>query len=130
VLTGRPRVRGKDYGEEHHTKGKPQEVVELFWMIDKFCRQLEPTTVERKYLAKYVRYSRGKNIFCCVHVYNTGLRVWLKLNYSNLGSTPEYVRDVSSIGHWGVGDTELTIDSLDKLQTAKSLVIKSFKENR
>jgi hypothetical protein len=120
--------RGKDYGEEHHIKEKPREVVELFRTVDKFCRELGPTTVQRKYLAKYVSYMRGKAIFCCVHLQKSGLRIWLKLNYSRLENPPDYVRDVSSIGHWGVGDVEIGIDSLEKAQISKSLIRQSFEE--
>ena len=115
---------------EFLVKGKPQEVLELFRTIDKFCRELEPTAVQKKFLAKYVRYSHGKNIFCCVHLQKSGLRVWLKLNYLDLESPPEYVRDVSKIGHWGVGDVELAIDSLERFQNAKLLIQKSFEENK
>jgi len=129
LIVSTTKARGKDYGEEHHIKGKPQEVIELFRMIDKFCRELDPGVIEKKHLAKYVRYSHGKNIFCCVHVYNNGLRVWLKLNYSNLEKPPEYVRDVSHIGHWGTGDTELAIDSFERFQNAKRLITRSFNEN-
>ncbi len=122
--------RGKDYGEDHHIKGKPQEVIELFRTVDKFCRELDPTTVQRKYLAKYVRYMNHKAIFCCVHLQKSSLRIWLKLNYSRLENPPDYVRDVSSIGHWGVGDVEIGIDSLEKLQTSKTFLRQSFEENR
>ncbi|MEA3223369.1 MAG: DUF5655 domain-containing protein [Thermodesulfobacteriota bacterium] len=126
----RTKIGGKEYKEEHHLKGKPQEVAELFWTIDKFCREFNPTAVQRKYLAKYVRYTHGKNIFCCVHLRKSGLRVWLKLNYPDLENPPEYVRDVSNIGHWGVGDVELAIDSLERFQNVKVLIQKSFEENR
>ena len=129
-INQKTKVRGKEYNEEYHLKGKPQEVIELFRTIDKFCRELDPTAVRRKYLAKYVRYTHGKNIFCCVHLQKSGLRVWLKLNYSDLESPPEYVRDVSNIGHWGVGDVELAIDSIQRFQSAKGLIQKSFEENR
>jgi len=124
------RARGEESSEEYHTKGKPQEVIELFRTIDKFCRELDPEKVDRKYLAKYVRYTHDKNIFCCVHLQKSGLRVWLKLNYSNLEQPAEYVRDVSHVGHWGVGDVEVPIDSLNRLQSVKSLIQKSFETNR
>jgi len=126
----RAKVRGKEYSEEHHLKGKPREVAELFRTIDKFCRELDQTAVQRKYLAKYVKYAHGKNIFCCVCPQKSGLRVWLKLNYSELENPPEYIRDVSNIGHWGVGDVELAIDSLERFQSDKVLIQKSFEENR
>ena len=126
----RTKAIGKEYTEEYHLKGKPQEVIELFRTIDKFCRELDPTAVQRKYLAKYVRYSHSKNIFCCVRVQKSGLRVWLKLNYSDLENPPEYVRDVSDIGHWGVGDVELAINSIQRFQSVKGLIQRSFEENR
>ncbi len=122
--------RGKDYGEEHHIKGKPQEVIELFRTVDKFCRELNPSIVQRKYLAMYVSYLHGKAIFCCVHLHKSCLRIWLKLNYSRLESPPDYVRDVSNIGHWGVGDVEIIINSLERLQISKSLIRQSFEENK
>jgi predicted transport protein/predicted type IV restriction endonuclease len=122
--------RGKEYGEEHHIKGKPQEVIELFRTVDKFCRELAPSIVQKKHLAKYVSYMHGKAIFCCVHLQKSGLRIWVKLNYSRLENPPGYVRDVSNIGHWGVGDVEIGIDSLEKLQISKSLIRQSFEENK
>lgn len=130
---GKPEIkhlRGKGYSEAHHIKGKPREVVELFRTVDKFCRELDPATVQRKYLAKYISYMHGKAIFCCVHLQKSGLRIWLKLDYSHLENPPDYVRDVSNIGHWGVGDVEIRIDNLEKLQSSKSLIRQSFEENK
>ena len=130
IVSEKTGVREKVYSEEQHIGGKPKEVLELYRTIDKFCRELDPTAVEKKFLAKYVRYSHQKNIFCCVHLQKSGLRVWLKLSYQDLDSPPEYGRDVSKIGHWGVGDVELAIDSLVRFQNAKSLIQKSFEENK
>ncbi len=125
-----PKRKGKEHTETHHTQGKPQEVLELFRTIDTYCLQFDPNHVQRQYLAKYVKYSHGKSIFCCVHLQQSGLRVWLKLDYSDLATPPDYARDVSKVGHWGVGDVELAIDSLDKLGDAQVLIHKSFTKNR
>jgi len=128
----RPRPsmpRRQDYTEEHHIKGQPQEVVELFRSLDKFCLELDRTHVTRTYRAKSINYSHGKNIFCCVHLRKSGLRVWLKLRYMDLKSPPDYVRDVSSIGHWGTGDVELAINTFNRLQDAKALIKKAFEKN-
>lgn len=130
--SAKPKIklrRGKDYGEEYHVKGKPRETIELFRVIDKFCRELYPINIKRKHHAKYISYIHGKAIFCCVHLQKSGLRIWLKLKYSNIENPPDYVRDVSRIGHWGVGDVEIRIDSLGKLQAAKSFIKQSFDEN-
>jgi predicted transport protein len=123
---GKKALRGKPQTEEHHTNGKPQEVIELYRTIDKICRDFAPTNVTKRFLVKYIGYSHNKKNFCCVHLQKSGLRVWLKLKYLELKSPPDFIRDVSNIGHWGVGDVEMTIDTLDKLQNGKEFILKSF----
>lgn len=122
--------RGQDYGEEYHLKGRPQEVIELYRTIDKFCREINPGNIQKKHLAKYISYSHKKAIFCCLHIQKSGLRMWLKLNYSRLQNPPDYVRDVSKVGHWGVGDVEIDIGSLGQVQTAQSFIRQSYEANK
>ena len=128
-----PRRKGKrpkkDYGEEHHTKGIPQEVVELYRGVDRFCRELEPS-VRRRHLAKHIAYEYGSRVFCTVHLQKGGLRMWLKLDYSELDSPPSNIRDVSKIGHWGVGNVEVRIDNQRVLQSAKPYIRQSFEKNK
>ncbi len=85
---------------------------------------------KKTHLKHHIRYSYGKNTFCCVRVQKTRLRVWLKLNYADLENPPEFVRDVSNILHYGVGDVEVVINSIQRLQSAKSLILQSFEKNR
>ena len=122
--------KSKEYGEDHHIHGKPQELVELFRTLDKFCLELAPSAVQRKFLKHYVRYSHGNKIFCCANLLKSRLRVWLKLRFPDLESPADYVRDVSNIGHWGVGDVEVSIDSLRRFQDAKELIRESFERNK
>ena len=129
IKTGKKGKRGKDYLEEYHTKGKPREVLELYRAIDKYCREMVPGKIERKFLAKYVRYNYQKHIFCCVRLRKIGLRIRLKLDFSSLKNPPEFMRDVSRIGHSGVGEVEMRIDDLEQLQKATSYIRKSFEQN-
>jgi len=48
--------RGKEYGEEFHTKGKPQKIIELFRSIDRFCFSLDPSNIQRSCNKKYIKY--------------------------------------------------------------------------
>jgi len=118
------------YVEEHHLDGRPQEVLELYRTIERYCTDLDPAQVRTRYLAKYVAFSDGKRTFCSVHVLKSGLRVWLKLRYADLVEPPAFARDVSRIGHWGVGDVELSVDSLERLEDAKRFILQSFEANR
>lgn len=124
--SGRGRGRARDYSESHHTAGKPREVVELYRALDRLCLDLAPAEVLRKHLAKYVSWSHEKDIFCCAHLQQSGLRVWLKLDPAGIRDGPSFARDVSRIGHWGVGDVELAIDSMQRLREAERLIRASF----
>jgi len=118
------------FDEEHHIKDRPIEVVELYRTLDKYCRELAIESVRKQHLAKWISYKIGKAIFCCVHIHKNGLKIWLKLDYSDLNNPPDFVRDVTNIGHWGVGNIEIRIDSFDKLQQVKPLIRESFEKNR
>ena len=115
-----------EYPESHHTGGKPNEVIELYRGVDRFCQDLAPGKVTRIYTAKYVSWSLDKAIFCCAHLQQSGLRVWLKTDPKDLDPSISFARDVSRIGHWGVGDVELAVNSLDRLRDAEAFVRKSF----
>jgi hypothetical protein len=122
--------KGKEYSENHHIDNMPQEVIELFRAVDRFCRELDLNKIHRIYRAKSINYYHGKRIFCSIHLCASGLRVWLKLKYNELQNPPEYVRDVSHVGHWGVGDVEIRIDSLAKFQNSKALIQMSFEKTK
>jgi predicted transport protein len=115
-----------EYSEGHHTDGKPNEVIELYRGLDRLCQDLAPGRITRTYKAKYVSWSLKKTIFCCAHLQQGGLRVWVKTDPKVLDSSAPFARDVSKIGHWGVGDVELSIDSLERLHAAQNFVRESF----
>lgn len=118
--------KDKSYNEEIHIKEKPQEVIELYKTIDKYCRELDPKNVQKIYQAKTVNYLINKKIFCSIHITKSGLRIWLKLIYSSLSNPPGNVRDVSNLGHWGAGDVEVAVNNHEQLKDAKFYINKSF----
>ena len=115
-----------EYGEAHHIEGKPAEVVELYRALDRICQDFAPGHIMRRHLAKYVAWSKDKQLFCTVHLLRNGLRVWLKINPSEMPASVTYARDVSHVGHWGVGDVELAIDNADQLRDAERLIRASY----
>jgi predicted transport protein len=115
-----------EYTESHHTDGRPNEVLELYRGLDRFCQELAPGRITRSYKSKTVNWTLDKAIFCCAHLQQGGLRVWVKTDPKELDPTANFARDVSRIGHWGVGDVELAVNSLDRLRDAEAFVRKSF----
>jgi predicted transport protein len=123
----RPKPReSAEYSESHHTEGKPREVIELYRGLDRLCQDLAPGRITRAFKAKYVSWSLDKAIFCCAHLQQGGLRVWVKTDPKALDPSESLARDVSKIGHWGVGDVELAIDRLERLRAAQKFVRESF----
>ncbi len=123
VRTERPSA---EYEESHHTDGRPNEVLELYRGLDRFCQDLAPGRITRLYKSKTVNWTLDKAIFCCAHLQQGGLRVWVKTDPKELDPTVTFARDVSRIGHWGVGDVELAVNSLDRLRDAEAFVRRSF----
>jgi predicted transport protein len=50
----------------------------------------------------------------------------VKTDPKALDPSESFARDVSKIGHGGVGDVELAIDSLERLRAAQEFVKESF----
>jgi len=115
-----------EYPESHHTGGKPNEIVELYRGLDRFCQVLAPGKIRRAFKKWYISWSKDDEIFCCAHLQQGGIRVWVKTDPKTLDPSHSFVRDVSKVGHWGVGDVELSINSLERLQDAEAYVRKSF----
>jgi predicted transport protein len=121
--TATRRIKGNmSYSEDLHTKGRPQEVVELYQKLDQFCLGLQPGGVQKRYLAKIIAYSLGKRTFCSLHLLRGGMRVWLNTKYDRLRNPPDFSRDVANVGHWGIGSVELAIANLEQLAIAEPLI--------
>jgi len=75
-----PEKKDKEYNEETHIDGKPQEVIELYKSIDQFCRELDPKTVQRKFRAKTVNYLVDKKIFLWSSYYKKWFTYLVKVN--------------------------------------------------
>jgi len=127
VMSKKPKQRRESvYDESLHTSGKSQEVLALYQDIEKACMSLDPGNISKIVKKKHIGYHSGKRVFCSIHIYNSGLRIWLKLKYSRLDNPPSFARDVRNIGHWGSGDIELRISNLYEIPEAISLIKQSF----
>ena len=79
---------------------------------------------EMKY---YYVFKRIKNFACVeIHPQSKKLLVYLKVNPDSTKLEDGFSRDVRKIGHFGTGDLELTIKSIDDLEKAKPLILKSY----
>ncbi len=115
------------YPETLHTDGKPREVLALYKALDRFCFTLHTDGVVKVVAKKTINYcSPNGKPFCSVHLRQGGLRTWLQLKCARLNTPPSFARDVSNIGHWGAGDLELALNTMEQLTETYPLVRQSF----
>ncbi len=85
--------------------------------------------VQQKTLKFYIAFKRIKN-FACAEIYNQAEKVlvFVKINPDsvNLEANQGFLRDVRNIGHFGTGDLEITIKSMEDLELAKPYLVQSY----
>ena len=72
-------------------------------------------------------FKRIKN-FACVEVYPKAkvVTAYLKLDPESIVIEENFTRDVRNIGHFGTGDLQVSMKSLDDFAKAQSLFIKAY----
>lgn len=124
------KKNGTDKSQEERLAGAPPELVALFDELCSFTNQLGDE-VQRKDLKLYTAFKRIKNFVSIVIM--TGkkdpkLQVYLKLS-GDMAEGNEFSRDVSGIGHWGTGDFEVNVRTVDDLVKTKELIVQSYERS-
>ncbi|RXJ70651.1 DUF91 domain-containing protein [Veronia nyctiphanis] len=108
-----------------------EQLTEMYNTICDFAINLGDD-VQRKELKLYTAFKRIKN-FACIIVSSTqrepALRIYLKLNPDEVELIDGFVSDVRERGHWGTGDVEVIVRSVEDIKIANSLILKSYDKN-
>ncbi len=124
VVTGKsPQIYKTftDYLEEADAK-----TVDLFEAVKAFLIGLGDD-VQMKTLKFYLAFKRIKN-FACVEVKKQmgQIVIFAKVDPSTIQLEEGFTRDVRNIGHYGTGDLEIKINSLEDFDKAKSFLEQSY----
>jgi len=83
--------------------------------------------VQLKTLKYYHAFKRLKNFACMeIRTSQQSVLVYVKVDPSAIKLEEGFTRDVTSIGHYGTGDLEITIQNQDDLQKALPLLQASY----
>lgn len=128
----------EERSESSNSQNKPvtqllEEADESFRNLYDSLRQYLLTLgddVQEKTLKLYFAFRRIKN-FACVELRpkSRTLTVYIKVDPASIKLEDGFTRDVREIGHWGTGDLEITIRSLDDIQKARPLLEKSYEQS-
>ncbi len=114
------------YTFAEHLEGKSGEIQEIAFAIQEFVTGLDSTfqEVPKK---NYIAYKTSQNV-ACVEVQNQKVLLYLKLNPREIGNPPRISRDMTGRGHFGTGDFEITLKSLDDFEVAKPYIEMAYQK--
>lgn len=111
------------YTIEEHEEIMDKKIKSLFFDLREYILSIDEV-VEESPKKFYIAYKVSQN-FVCVETRKTKLTLYLKLDPKKI-QIPENGRDVSTIGHYGTGDFELTVANEAELEKAKEYIFRSF----
>jgi predicted transport protein len=104
----------------------PNDLQDLFELVKTYLMALGDD-VQMKELKFYYAFKRIRNLACLeIHPQAKKLLLYVKVDPSSISLEKDFSRDVSSIGHFGTGDLELSLRNPDDFEKAKSLLIRSY----
>ena len=112
------------YTFDEHLAGKPAHVRDLAVATQEFILKLD-SSIEEQPKKYYVAYRTSQNIVC-VEIQKQKLSLFLKLDPAQHAGPPGISRDVSNIGHFGTGDLEVIVKSMDDLERTKPFIVLAY----
>lgn len=113
------------YTLEEHLINIDNDILEIFNFIRDYIVSLD-SSIEETPKKNYIAYKTSQN-FVCLEVFKNKLRLYLKIDPSQISPFPKQARDVREIGHDGTGDFELTIKDLNDFEETKFLINEAYK---
>jgi predicted transport protein len=117
----------KVYSIDDHLAGINKETLDLFQDLREKILTLDKNIIEEA-KAKYIAYKTSTN-FVDVVVKQYGLKIFLNVKSGQLNDPQKRARDLTKpkpIGHWGNGDYEVKIESLNEVDVVFALIKQSY----
>ena len=114
------------YTFEEHLEGKSDEVKELAFAIQEFITGLD-SAIQEVPKKNYVAYKISQNIVC-MELQNQRVLLYLKLNPKEISNLPRISRDMTGKGHYGTGDFEISVKSMEDFEVAKPYIVMAYQK--
>lgn len=108
------------YDEDRFLQNKSDDIIELYNIYKEAILNLAPD-IEALPL-KWVMMFKTDRKFAYIEIQKKNLKLWINLKKGQLDDSKGLARDVSSVGHAGNGDYELTITDTENLEYIMSLI--------
>lgn len=109
------------YDEDYHLANKSDDIKELYEQFrDAILNLIPDTELNAKKL--YVAFKKHKKNYLYIEFQRKLLRITLNAKMGDIEDSKGLFRDVSSIGHWGVGDYQTDVIDDEDLEYILSLI--------
>ena len=108
------------YTFDQHIEGKPAAMRDMALAVNDYVISLH-SQIEVAPKKLYVAYRISQN-FLCMEVQKKQVLLYLKLDPKKVAGPKGISRDVTNIGHFGTGDLEITLSTLQNLEAAKPFI--------
>ena len=112
------------YTVEQHFRGKPAAIREMARAVAEFLMPLDPS-MEESPKKLYIAYKISQNI-ACMELQKERVLLFVKLDPKKVNLPRKIARDVTTIGHSGTGDLELSVRTPDDLETVKPVLEQAY----
>ncbi|HMO41156.1 MAG TPA: DUF5655 domain-containing protein [Saprospiraceae bacterium] len=113
------------YTIDEHIEVLNKNLQGLFTELRDYIINLD-ASIEEAPKKHYIAYKTSQN-FACIQTYKNKLTLYLKLNPDEISPMPPQGRDMRTIGHFGTGDFELVLKSIEDFQQTKHLIDEALK---
>jgi predicted transport protein len=118
--------RTASYTFDEHLKGKSEKIKNLAIAIQEYVTELDPA-IEESPKKLYIAYKISQNIVC-MEIQAQKITLFLKLNPKDLDHIPAIARDVTDKGHWGTGDLEIIVKTVEDFEIAKKYIEMAYQK--
>ncbi len=106
--TDNPIKEIKTYSEEDLLRSATEYIKDLYTSLRDFIlAESEELTLKANKL--YVGFYRGRSPLISITVYKNTMTLWINEKFSKIDDPQGIIKDVSKIGHYGVGECEVKI---------------------
>ena len=115
------------YTEDDTLKGKPDDVKDLYFDLKELILS-NYDDIEIKHLKHYFVFKTNNKIVASVELFSKFIKAWINLKEREINDPDSRIKDVSNIGHHGVGKYEFKIYSENDLYYFNKLFKQSYDE--
>ena len=70
----------------------------------------------------YLAFKIGRNNITDIQIQNKNLKIFINMKRGDLEDPKKMTRDISSIGHWGNGDYQISVSDTRNIEYIMSLI--------